>query len=111
MDTIASSAYAWALHEMGYADFNDERLNKRVVKIAATLLQHPQNSIPQACKNWSETKAVYRFFANDKINSSNMIFSHIIERYKVLIKTRPLYIFLIAQSVGILLLPTKRRYQ
>jgi hypothetical protein len=64
---------------MGNADFNDERLNKRIVKIAATLLQHPQNSIPQACKNWSDTKAVYRFFANDKVDSSKMLFSHITE--------------------------------
>ena len=79
MDTTASSAYVWALHEMGFADFNDERLNKRIVKIASTLLQHPQNSIPQACKTWSDTKAVYRFFANNKVNSQNMLSSHIVE--------------------------------
>jgi hypothetical protein len=79
MDTTASSAYVWALHEMGLTDFNDERLNKRIVTIASTLLQHPQNSIPQACKNWSDTKAVYRFFANKKVNSENMLSSHIAE--------------------------------
>lgn len=76
MDTPASSAYGWAIHEMRFSDFNDERLTQRAVKIAATLLQHPQNSIPAGCGNWSDTKATYRFFANGKVNSSNMFKAH-----------------------------------
>ena len=77
MDNTASSAYVWALREMGLSDFNDERLTQRAVKIAATLLQHPHSSIPAGCGNWSDTKAVYRFFDNNKIDSSTMLSSHI----------------------------------
>ena len=77
MDTPASSAYIWALHEMGFSEFNDERLTQRAIKIAATLLQHPQSSIPAGCGNWSDTKAVYRFFANTKVDSATMLEAHI----------------------------------
>lgn len=76
MDNTASSAYVWALHEMGLSDFNDERLTQRAVKITATLLQHPHSSIPAGCGNWSDTKATYRFFDNDKVDSQNMLSSH-----------------------------------
>ena len=76
METSASSSYGWALHELGFADFKDERLTKRAVHIAASLLQNPQQSIPSAMEQWAHTKATYRFFANDKIQSTNMFFAH-----------------------------------
>jgi len=76
MDTTASSAYGWSLHELGFADFNDERLTKRGVDIAARFLQHPQQSIPQACGDWATTKATYRFFDNDKVQSADMLNAH-----------------------------------
>jgi hypothetical protein len=76
METSASSSYGWALHELGFADFNDERLTKRAVHIAASLLQNPQQSISSAMEEWAQTKATYRFFANDKIQSPNMLSAH-----------------------------------
>ena len=51
-----SIALAWSLHELGLADFNDERLTQRGVKIASDFLEHPQSSIPQASQNWAATK-------------------------------------------------------
>ena len=72
----AYSAYGWSLHEMGFADFNDARLTKRGVEIAAKFLQHPQQSIPQACGDWAAVKASYRFFDNDKIQSAHMLHAH-----------------------------------
>lgn len=104
MDTTASSAYVWALHEMGFADFNDERLTQRAVKIAATFLKHPQSSIPAGCGNWSDTKAVYRFFANEKINSDNMFKSHIDE---TIIRCSPLSTILVAQDTTTMNLTNK----
>lgn len=77
MHDTASSAYGWALHELGFASFNDERLVKRAVNISANLLQHPQCSIPAAMGGWPETKAAYRFFANEKIQSANMFSAHV----------------------------------
>jgi hypothetical protein len=76
METAASSAYGWSLHELGFADFTDERLTKRGIDIAARFLQHPQQSIPQSCGDWAATKATYRFFSNDKVQSSHMLDAH-----------------------------------
>ncbi len=49
-------------------DFGDERLNKGLVTLLNTLGNQPHESIPVACGNWSETKAVYRFFDNGQVN-------------------------------------------
>lgn len=77
MNESAHSAIAWSLHEYGFAEFNDERLTKRGVYIGAHMLQHPQLSIPQSYGgNWASTKATYRFFANKKIQSPNMLVAH-----------------------------------
>lgn len=91
----AYSAYGWALHEMGFADFNDDRLSKRGVDIAARFLQHPQQSIPQACGNWASTKASYRFFDNDKVQSVHMLNAH---RQQVVKRSSCLPTILIAQD-------------
>jgi hypothetical protein len=99
MDTTASSAYAWALHEIGFADFNDERLTRRGVDIAATFLQHPQQSIPQSCGSWARTKAVYRFFTNEKIQSAYMLAAH----KEQLLKRAASYVtILVAQDTTVL---------
>lgn len=71
-----SSAYAWSIKEMGFADFNDERLTLRGVKIAGVRLANPQESIPSACGNWADTKATYRFFDNPKVQSEHILAAH-----------------------------------
>lgn len=95
MDTTASSAYGWSLHELGFADFNDARLTKRGVEIAATFLQHPHMSIPQASGNWAAVKATYRFFDNEKIQSTHMLAAH---RHQVRKRSTRLGTILIAQD-------------
>ncbi len=105
MDTSASSAYLWALREMGFSDFNDERLTQRAVKIAATFLQHPQSSIPAGCGNWSDTKAVYRFFANEKVTSDDMFSSHVGE---TITRCSSLQTILVAQDTTTINLTNKK---
>lgn len=105
MDTTAYSAYGWSLHEMGFADFNDERLTKRGVDIAARFLQHPRQSIPQASGNWATTKATYRFFDNDKIQSAGMLNAH---RQQVRKRSAQLPTILIAQDTTALNLSGKK---
>lgn len=104
MDTSASSAYVWALHEMGFSDFNDERLTQRAVKIATTFLQHPHSSIPAGCGKWSDAKAVYRFFDNDKVSSANMLDAHIKE---TIIRCSGLSTILVAQDTTTMNLTNK----
>jgi hypothetical protein len=91
----AFSAGAWALHELGFADFNDERLTRRSVDISSRFLQHPQKSIPQSGESWAETKAVYRFFANKKVQSKDMLKAH---HRQVCIRAASLPLVLIAQD-------------
>jgi len=43
----------------------DARLNRRCQDLAVSLGQQPNAPINQACEEWSDTKAAYRFFDND----------------------------------------------
>jgi len=61
------SPEAWAAGLFAEADFGDLRLRRRAIQIAATLAAAPTDSIPQACGNWAETKAAYRFIENEKV--------------------------------------------
>lgn len=101
----SSSATAWAVHELGLADVNDERLTKRGVKLAADLLAHPQSSIPRACQNWAATKAAYRFLANEKITSKGMLYAH---QYQLRQRARDERTVLVAQDTMTLNLSSKQ---
>jgi hypothetical protein len=52
----------WAAEEFAGAQLGDGRLNRRLIKLAASFADKPTASIPGACADWSETQAVYRFF-------------------------------------------------
>ena len=67
----------WAASEFGMVDFGDKRLNIRLQKIADSLSDSPESSINQACEEWSQTKAAYRFFQNDAISEGKILDSHV----------------------------------
>ena len=52
---------SWAAQEFETLDLGDARLNRRAVLLAERLAQKPGASIPNACHNWSETVAAYRW--------------------------------------------------
>jgi hypothetical protein len=54
----------WALEEFAHVELNDARLNRRCQELAVALGQQPQAPINQACEDWADTKAAYRFFDN-----------------------------------------------
>jgi hypothetical protein len=66
----------WAKSEFGECQFGDKRLTKRLIKIADSLANLPESSINQVCKNWSEAKAAYRFFENDKVDVPKILAVH-----------------------------------
>lgn len=75
----------WANTEFEQADFGDQRLTNRLIKLADNLASLPECSINQACGNWGETKAAYRFFQNESISESEILKAHIaktVERSK-----------------------------
>ena len=49
---------------IGPVTLDDARLDARFQTLVARLAEHPEQSLPQACENWAETIAAYRFFAN-----------------------------------------------
>lgn len=67
----------WAAHDFEHAKLGDARLVKRLITLARDFAQHPAAPIPQACGNWARTKAAYRFFANDSIESQAILDAHV----------------------------------
>ncbi len=75
----------WATKEFGTANFNDARLTNRLIKLAGHFGNIPESPINQACGTWSETKAAYRFFKNEKVEAAEILSTHIantIARYE-----------------------------
>lgn len=66
----------WAFNEFANADFNDRRLTRRLQLIAHHFVQQPLASIPQACGNWANSKAAYRFCSNEKISFDAILAAH-----------------------------------
>jgi hypothetical protein len=56
----------WAAAEFADVELNDARLNRRCQELAIALGQQPNAPINQACEDWADTKAAYRFFGNTK---------------------------------------------
>ena len=63
--------------EFSGVDLGDERLEKRCLQLAAKLSAQPNKSVPQACGTWSDTKAAYRFFSNDRVTREKLLEPHI----------------------------------
>lgn len=54
----------WAATEFADVELQDARLNRRCQELAVALGQQPGAYINQACDDWADTKAAYRFFGN-----------------------------------------------
>src|SRR3989338_2339737 len=68
-------------------DLCDKRLDNRCNKLIEQLMAKPSSSIPQACMSWKDTKAAYRFFANDEIDPEDIFEAHYKETVRRIQKT------------------------
>ena len=59
---VASNAKYWCEREFGGADLGAERLNRRFISVAASLLGKPEASLSQAIERPSAERAMGRFF-------------------------------------------------
>jgi hypothetical protein len=66
----------WSEEEFEGIDLGDERLNKRIIKLADRLEKQPEGYINQACEDWADAKAAYRFFDNEKVKEEEIIRVH-----------------------------------
>lgn len=67
---------SWAAEEFETLDLGDARLNRRAVLLAERLAQKPGASIPNACQNWSETVAAYRFLSHEDVSWDEVMQAH-----------------------------------
>jgi len=68
---------SWAESEFETLDLGDPRRKKRLISLIEDFSAKPTASIPQACGDWGDTQAAYRFFANDNVEWQDILASHI----------------------------------
>ncbi len=66
----------WAREEFESVDLGDKRRTARLIKLCGHLAEMPESSINQACGDWAETKAAYRFFQNENVEVQNILAAH-----------------------------------
>lgn len=66
----------WINEEFSEIEFGDKRLKVRFLKIAEQFSKKSEAPINQACEDWADTKAAYRFFNNQKVSSEKIISEH-----------------------------------
>lgn len=66
----------WAAEEFAEVDLGDKRLNQRLIHLCGRFSDAPESPINQACEDWSETKAAYRFFQNEKVDCAAITAAH-----------------------------------
>ena len=66
----------WAGTEFETIDLGDERRNKRAIRLVERLSAQPMASVPQACGDWADTMAAYRFFDNEAVDWRAILVAH-----------------------------------
>ena len=73
---MLGNGIGWITEEFSEIEFGDKRLKTRFLKLAEQFTKKSEAPINQACEDWSDTKAAYRFFNNQKVKSENIISEH-----------------------------------
>lgn len=66
----------WAAEEFADVSLGDKRLNARLIRLCDRLSDAPESPINQACVDWAETKAAYRFFQNENVEVGAILTGH-----------------------------------
>jgi hypothetical protein len=66
----------WTDKEVDETAFQDLRLGRRFRELLKQMGGGLGESIPLACQDWANTKAAYRFFANDRVNEGDILSGH-----------------------------------
>jgi hypothetical protein len=67
---------SWAAEEFAEVRLGDKRLDARLIKLCDRFSDAPESPINQACADWAETKAAYRFFQNDNVTVGEILATH-----------------------------------
>lgn len=66
----------WAAEEFADVCLGDKRLDARLVTLCDRFSDAPESPINQACSDWAETKAAYRFFQNENVEVEEILAAH-----------------------------------
>src|SRR3982750_3363792 len=66
----------WWERELAGCVFVDQRLGQRLRKLIERVAGAIGASLPLACQDWANTKAAYRFFANDRVSETQILAGH-----------------------------------
>jgi hypothetical protein len=72
-DALTKVTQRWTDQEFAGLDLGDARLNKRARTLMERFAAKPTASIPEACDNWSETCAAYRFLGKEEVSSEGIL--------------------------------------
>jgi hypothetical protein len=72
----AEASTEWAVRQFSEVRLGDVRRTRRAVKVAAAMAAHPAASIPDQNNSWSDTKAVYRLFAEQDVTFEALVSPH-----------------------------------
>lgn len=67
---------SWVEAEIADCDFTDARLGKRLGSLLHQISGSVGGTVPLACQDWANTKAAYRFFANDSVDEGAILEGH-----------------------------------
>jgi hypothetical protein len=87
----------WIEENFSGNDFNDDRLSKRLVKIAKSMAARPESSIPKQMEYWHDTKACYNFLNNKKVSHKKVQLTH---RQRVLNNIKDAEVILFPQDTS-----------
>jgi len=77
MGTMVVNCRRWAAAEFGRARLGDARLTKRLVRVAHAVAAKAGKSLPEAIGGWTELKAAYRLFDNEKATRERVVGPHL----------------------------------
>ena len=67
---------SWAAEEFADVSLGDKRLDTRLITLCDRFSDAPESPINQACADWAETKAAYRFFQNENVSVGEIVAAH-----------------------------------
>jgi hypothetical protein len=75
-DGDESAVEHWTEREIDKTAFKDARLGQRFSELLKQIGDGMGGSIPFECQDWANTKAAYRFFANERVEEADILSGH-----------------------------------
>jgi hypothetical protein len=72
----SNDAAHWVDDEIDESGFKDARLGTRFRELLIRMGGGIGESIPLACQDWANTKAAYRFLANERVREGDILSGH-----------------------------------